>query len=114
MIGITIIFEEDTSRLAAIAEQGAIALDEFTVSDMDVMSSLDFAVLCGDAVEWHCGEPAVLLDDLVVVRIAPQALEHVLNAQHKNLEAEQLADLEKLRAFVTLHGKENMWEFTTF
>lgn len=59
-------------------------------------------------------QPSFRLDDLVVVRVAPEALEHVLDGQHKNLEAEQLADLEKLRAFVTLHGKENMWEFSTF
>jgi len=114
MIGITVIFEKDEARLASLAQEGANALDQFTVCDLDVMQSLDIAMLCGELVEWHVGEPAVLLEDLVVVRIAPEALTHVLHTQHQNLELEQQADLEKLRAFVAMHGKENLWEFATF
>lgn len=114
MIGIIVIFEKDEARLASLTQEGANALDQFTVCDLDVMHSLDIAMLCGDLVEWNVGEPAVLLEDLVVVRIAPEALTHVLHTQHQNLELEQQADLEKLRAFVAMHGNENLWEFATF
>ncbi|MFM9928340.1 hypothetical protein VLK31_35595 [Variovorax sp. H27-G14] len=114
MIGITFIYEENPERLKPLGEEGPDALDDLTVVNMDVLNSLDFAVLCGQAAEWNQGEPAVLLEDLVVVRVAPEALDHVLSGQHDGLESEQLADLDRLRLFVTQHGKEHVWEFATF
>ncbi|WGT62441.1 hypothetical protein [Variovorax paradoxus] len=114
MIGITFIHEENPERLKPLGEEGADALDDLTVVDMDVMNSLDFSVLCGDAVKWNQGDPAVLLEDLVVVRVTPEALNHVLGGQHEGLDPDQRADLERLKEFVALHGKEHVWEFAAF
>lgn len=114
MIGITFIYEENPERLNPIAEDGPDALNDLTVVNMDVMNSLDFGVLCGDAVTWHQGAPAVLLEDLVVVRVASEALDYVLDGPHGGLNSEQLADLDRLRAFVMQHGKSHIWEFSTF
>ncbi|SDX81666.1 hypothetical protein SAMN05518669_1072 [Variovorax sp. YR634] len=114
MIGITFIHEANPERLRPIEEDGPDALDDLTVVNMEVMNSLDFTVLCGRSVKWNQGEPAVLLEDLVVVRVAPEALDHVLDGRHADLDSDQLADLNRLRTFVMQHGKEHIWEFATF
>ncbi|QNK71329.1 hypothetical protein [Variovorax sp. PAMC26660] len=114
MIGITFIYEENPERLRPLEEDGPDALHDLTVVNMEVMNSLDFAVLCGKSVKWNQGEPAVLRDDLVVVRVAPEALDHVLGGQHARLNSDQLADLDRLKMFVMQHGKEHAWEFATF
>lgn len=114
MIGSTFIYEENAERLRLVEEEGPDAMDALTVVNMEVMNSLDFTVLCGKTVKWHHGEPAVLLDDLVVVRVLPGALDHVIGGQHEGLDSVQLADLDRLKMFVTQHGKEHIWECATF
>ena len=114
MIGSAFIYEENPGRLRPIEDKGSDALDALTVVKMEVMNSLDFTVLCGKAVKWTRGTPAVLLEDLVVVRVAPEALDYILGSQHDGLDSEQLADLDRLGMFVMRHGKEHVWEFATF
>ena len=113
MTGSTFIHEVNAEKLTSLGETGADALDDFTVVDMDTMMALDFTAMCG-AVQWHQGEPAVIGDGLVVVQVAPAALDLVLGSRHEDLQAEQRADIERLRSFVAKHGTHHVWEYATF
>ena len=114
MMSSTFIYEENPEKLQHLGEGGVDALDNFTVIDMDTMMALDFTMLCGRAVKWHQGEPAVLSDGLVVVQVSPTALEFVIGSQHDALDTEQRADIERLSAFVMAHGAHHVWEYATF
>ena len=113
MIGSTIIFEKNERRLVEIDLDD---LEELTTLDLDVLITLDFEELLeGSGLSWCEDEPIQFDEDggLAILKINPEALRSVV-AINQGLAGEKLDDLQKLKAFVELHGFEHIYELTTF
>ena len=113
MIGSTFIYEADQDRLVEL-QSDVECLDDMTVVELESLVTLDFAVACSSAgLEWSMGEPVVYGEGLAVLRVSPQGLTHVLESSGFS-DPVQLEDLAKLRDFVSVHGSDHLYEFTTF
>jgi hypothetical protein len=113
MIGSTFIHETDPERLAALGSD-IESLDDMTISELDSLTNVDFEFECSSAgISWSVGEPVVSGESLVVLRVSPEGVAHIL-AGNCFKEPAQLDDLTKLREFVSLHGTADLYEFTTF
>lgn len=113
MIGSTFIYEVDQERLVEL-QSDIECLDDMTIVELDSLISLDFAVACSSAgIGWSVGEPVVYGEGLAVLRVSSQGLTYVLESSGFS-DPVQLEDLAKLRNFVSVHGFDHIYEFTTF
>jgi hypothetical protein len=115
MIGSTLIYETNKKRLRKI-EEDIDALDDFTHVELVTLTTVDFEEICcaAEGVEWAAGEPVVFNDDgLAIFPISQSGIEYVLT-HGDALTAERQADIELIRAFVSEHGKQHIYELATF
>jgi hypothetical protein len=115
MFGTTIIAETSLDRLQAIA--GVDDLVQFTCLELDCLVSLDFElILVNSGCRWAADHDPVMYDPeagLALFKIDEAGLAAVLQLG-PTLSADQAADIEKLAAFVRLHGRANLYEYATF
>jgi hypothetical protein len=112
MIGSTFIYEVDQERLAEL-QHDIECLDDMTIVELDSLSTLDFELACPSGIRWSDGEPVVYGEGLAVLRISTSALAYILESSGFS-DPVQLEDLVKLRNFVSVHGSDHLYEFTTF
>jgi len=115
MIGSTFISETDLQKLQSLG-QDIEALDEFEHVNLDALCTLDFETAVAESgIRWMKRDPVVYDEDegVALVKISPEGLAFILNGQH-DFDEDQIADLETLRAFVSTHGTENIYELATF
>ena len=113
MLGSTIIFEKDSSRLFDLEVDD---LEDLTCVEMDRLTTIDFESLAERGnVSWASDAPLRFEEDtgLVLFKVSPDGLKHAVSVT-KGLSREKLADLRKLEAFLEQHGFDHIYEFATF
>lgn len=107
------IYETDSSKLQKfIVEE----LDDCTHVCMDELLSLDFELMCQDVGQsWLSGQPLIYdeTNGLVLCQLHETALETVLTLPPDNDDI-RADDMKKLRSFINTHGKQHIFELSTF
>ena len=114
MIGSTLIHEPDDALLRDL--ESVDDLTRFACLELNVLATIDFQGFAAERnVEWVAGEPLFLDEETgaALFKVDPAGLQAVL-AGGAALEPEQSADLEAIRAFVSEHGLDHIYELTTF
>jgi len=113
MIGSTLIYEPNPSRLAHIDMDN---LEQFSIIELESLITLDFEVICqkGD-VRWTAGEPLLFDEEsgMVVLPVSEPGIKFVCN-HSAELDETQKSDQAKIKAFIEEHGANNIYELATF
>ncbi|MFN8287148.1 MAG: hypothetical protein U0V74_10365 [Chitinophagales bacterium] len=117
MIGSTFIYQPDVERLKNFDMD---ELDEMNKHDMELLTTLDFTIIAGDAeVSWNEGEPVVLREEegLSILKVSKAGLEAVLSFKGELddfTKEEVQAELERLQEFIDGVGFDHIYELATF
>jgi hypothetical protein len=115
MLGSTFLHAPDPNQLLRIVDD-VDAIDDFEHVDMDGLMTLDLQSVCGNRARWAAAGPPVAFDEergLAIFRIEPEGIAFVFGHRHE-FDEEYRDDLDRLQDFVAKHGREHLYELTTF
>ncbi|PXX35294.1 hypothetical protein DFR42_12129 [Undibacterium pigrum] len=107
------IHETDASKLQQFDVEN---LDDYSHVCMDELLTLDFEIMCqGTGQRWCLDQPFIYDESngLVLCLLHPTGLDTVLSLppDEDDIRAD---DMDKLRRFINVHGKQHIFELSTF
>lgn len=107
------IHEKDASKLQQFDIEN---LDDYTHICMDELLTLDFEIMCqGTGQRWCLATPLIYdeANGLVLCQLHPAGLETVLSLPPDDDDI-RADDMDRLRSFINTHGKQEIFELSTF
>ena len=121
MTGSTIVFIPELPDDKSNLFERIVEEEEFEKIELDVLSSLDFAIITGESkTNWNSENNPVVYDEengLVICHISKTGLISVIEfeGELESTDKEtQESDLLKLKEFADKYGFENLYELVTF